>query len=451
MSLKEAKKAAVLDRVVKGEITSGEGAARLRMSRRHIFRLKAKYGESDISALSHGNRNRKPSNALREETKDLVLAKGTGEYKGASLNHMAELLERNEGVRISAKSVGRILKEAGAVNPHGRRQRKKYRRRARRERFGSLVQVDATPFDWLEKGESWSLHGAIDDATGTVLSLRFEKEECSAGYIRVLEDMLDNWGVPAALYSDRHTIFFSPKGEKLTGEDIFEGRKAPLTRYGKMLDLLGIEHIPARTAQAKGRVERLWGTLQHRLLVEMRVARIQTMEEGNAYLPKYMELHNARFTVEAGDEATDFLSCPVPENLRLILGHREERKASAGSEISWENRKYQLVDEKGKVLLLRKGETVTVIRTSDGMLQGLREDGKEEKVYGLVLSPSQDGKKETGVKTGSKKRPPAPSKNHPWRETWNRGRGKRGFYEDVDPMEAFDDTFIGSICGVRVS
>ncbi len=97
-----------------------------------------------------------------------------------------------------------------------------------------------------------------------------------------------------------------------------EGRKVPLTRYGKMLDMLGIEHIPARSPQAKGRVERLWGTLQHRLLVEMRVAGVRTMEEANAFLPTYMELHNRLFTVEPADGATDFLPCPEQEKLRRV-------------------------------------------------------------------------------------------------------------------------------------
>ena len=147
MSLKEATRPAVLDRVVKGEMSAAEGAARLRMSRMQVFRLKAKIRTSGISSLSHGNRNRRPPNALSEETRSMVCAKAAGEYRGASLNHMAELLERIEGVRISAKTIGRILKDAGVVNPRGRRQRKSYRRRERRERFGNLVQVDAPPFE----------------------------------------------------------------------------------------------------------------------------------------------------------------------------------------------------------------------------------------------------------------------------------------------------------------
>ena len=454
MSLKEATRSAVLDRVVKGEMTAAEAAARLRMSRRQVFRLKAKIRASGMSSLSHGNRNRRPPNALPEETRAMVCAKAAGEYRGASLNHMSELLDRIEGVRISAKTIGRILKDTGIGNPHGRRQRKSHRSRKRRERFGSLVQVDATPLEWLEDGTEWSLHGAIDDATGRVLSLRFEKHECSAGYLRVMEDMLGTWGVPAALYTDRHTIFFSPKkGEVLSEEDIIEGRKVPLTRYGKMLDMLGIEHIPARSPQAKGRVERLWGTLQHRLLVEMRVAGVRTMEEANAFLPTYMELHNRLFTVEPADGATDFLPCPEQEKLRLILGHRDERKASAGSEISWQGKKYQLVDKKGETILLRRGETVTAIRTSDGGLYALRE-GEGGTVYGLILSPSQDGKRKSTTaekKERSERKTPSPSKDHPWRGSLKHRKRERPVYDDPDPLEAYDDAYTVSIYGVRVS
>lgn len=468
LSVKEGMKAAVLDRIVAGEITAGEGARRLSMSIRQVFRLKARIRESGLSSLVHGNRGRRPSNSFSEEIGSIVRSKGTGEYRGASLNHMSELLERNDGVLISAKSVGRILKEAGIALSHGRKGRKRYRSRKRRERFGSLVQLDATPFDWLENGSVWSLHGAIDDATGMVLSLRFEKEECSAGYLHVLEEMVRTWGIPASLYSDRHTIFFSPMSEreKRSEEDILEGRKVPLTRYGTMLDLLGIEHIAARTPQAKGRIERLWGTCQHRLLVEMRVAGVRTMDEANAFLSTYRTLHNGRFTVKAEDEGTDFLPSPPDEQLRLILGYREERKVAGGSEISWYGKKYHLVDERGGVLSLARGETVTVIRTSDGMLYGLRKSGTDEAVYRLTPCSLRESARQgrgteagTGMGTGTganknerrEKCPSSPSPDHPWRETWRFGKRKRAVYEDMDPLETSDDISIESLYGHRVS
>ena len=166
-----------------------------------------------------------------------------------------------------------------------------------------------------------------------------------------------------------------------------------------------------------------------------------------------MELHNGLFTVEAANGTTDFLPCPELEKLRLILGYRDERKASAGSEISWQGTKYQLVDEKGKNILLRRGETVTAIRTSDGGLYALRE-GEGGTVYGLILSPLQDGKRKSATaekKERSERKTPGPSKDHPWRGSLKHRKQERPVYDDPDPLEAFDDAYIGSIYGVRVS
>jgi len=139
--------------------------------------VNSREGQSGLSSLSHGNRGRKPANAFNEASVKTVLQKGTEDYKEASLSHMADLLERNDGLKISAKSVGRILKSAGVHNPHKRKTRKRYKSRARRERTGELVQIDASPFDWFETGESYSLHGAIDDATSEILALRMELKE----------------------------------------------------------------------------------------------------------------------------------------------------------------------------------------------------------------------------------------------------------------------------------
>lgn len=402
MSIKEAGKLPVLDRVMKGEIIAAEGAKRLSVSKRHIFRLKAKIKETDISSLPHGNRQRKPGNALPEEIRAMVRDRGTNEYRGASYSHISELLERNEKIKISGKSVSRILQEAGAENKHSHKAPKKYRSRQRRKRFGELVQMDASPFDWLERGGERSLHGAIDDATGRVLSLRLEKNECSKGYLEVLGGLLRQWGVPGAIYSDRHTIFFSLKTDKLTEEDEFEGRKAPFTRYGLTLHLLGIEHIAARSPQAKGRIERLWGTCQRRLVVEMRVAGIRTLEEANAFLPRNLERHNNLFVVAAAEETIDFHPCPEPEKLKFVLGSRDKRKASAGSELSWRGRKYQLADSSGTIVLLGKKESVTVICAIDGSLHALRTHDANGPEYGLVPS-SRTGRTEKDKKQALKK------------------------------------------------
>ena len=455
MSIKEAGKLSVLDRVMKGEITAAEGAKRLSMSKRHIFRLKAKIKATDISSLTHGNRQRKPGNVLPEEIRAMVRDRGTNEYRGASYSHISELLERNENIKISGKSVSRILKAAGVENKHSHKAPKKYRSRPRRKRLGELVQIDASPFDWLERGEEYSLHGAIDDATGRVLSLWLEKNECARGYLKVLEGLLRQWGVPGAIYSDRHTIFFSPKTDKLTEEDEFEGRQAPFTRYGLSLHLLGIEHIAARSPQAKGRIERLWETCQRRLVVEMRVAGIQTIEEANDFLPRYLERHNSLFAVEAAEERTDFLPCPEPEKLKLVLGSRDERKASAGSEISWRGRKYQLADSRGTIILLGKKESVTVICAMDDSLYALRTHDANGPVYELVpfvrTGKEEKAKKQALNKGEEDKTPQSPSQDHPWRGTWKRKPARRPYYDDLDPLEEPMEDSVTVVYGVKVS
>lgn len=248
----------------------------------------------------------------------------------------------------------------------------------------------------------------------------------------------------------------------MSDEDIIEGRTAPLTQYGKILDTLGIEHIPARTPQAKGRIERLWGTLQMRLVVEMRLCGIQTLEEANCFLRQYTEQHNAHFAGAASDAVSDFLPCPAPELLRLILGYRDERKASSGSEISWKGVKYQLVDAKGRVVLLRRGEPVTIVRPADGMFFALLEGEKKETPYGLIPSVGGAGQKqktkgETKGKTDGENKngrheaaTRIPSMDHPWRQNWwEKKLGTSIIEEELDPM--VEGECFGSIRGVRVS
>ena len=193
-----------------------------------------------------------------------------------------------------------------------------------------------------------------------------------------------------------------------------------------------------------------------RLVVEMRICGIKTLEEANYFLWQYTEQHNAHFTEAAADAVSDFLPCPAPELLRLILGYRDERKASAGSEISWKGAKYQLVDETGKVVLLRRGETVTIVRPADGRLFALREGEDKETPYGLIPSLGGEGQKKKGKTSGEgkKERHEAvsriPPMDHPWRQSWrDKQLGASIIEEELDPLVE-GDCFV-SIRGVRVS
>ena len=430
MIIEQSKKASIVERVAQGEMTIQEGAERLKLSERQILRLKATFLEKGPAAFIHGNTGRSPSNRFPNTIREEVKNKAKGAYEGGTFNHLSELLARYDDIIMSSKTVGRILQEAGISSPKTHKGPKKRKGRPRRPRKGELVQMDASFFDWFETGENFALHGAIDDATSTLLSLRMEKNECLKGYLHVLGGMVRQWGIPASVYADRHTIFVSPNKDKLTIEDELEGREAPLTQYGKALDLLGIGQTSARSPQAKGRVERLWNTLQDRLVLEMRIRGISTPEEANAFFPEYIEkYHNPQFSVEASSEKTAFHPCPCEDQLWIILGTREERKATGTSEISWHGEKYQLTDKQGNGVLLRRGEKITVIHTLDGSMVALRKDD----VYPMKLSVSlkdlgkeknppltEDNKLGALKQPQEVKEPYRPSKDHPWRKSFKK-------------------------------
>jgi hypothetical protein len=240
---------------------------------------------------------------------------------------------------------------------------------------GMLVQCDASPFDWLEdRGPEMSLHGIIDDATSEVLGLYFRMEEDTIGYMRVLMQMLHNYGVPCSFYSDRHTIFFSPSMDKLSIEEELAGKTVNLTQFGRALEELRITHIPARSPQAKGRIERLWETLQGRLVIELRLAGISDLEGANAFLPSYLPRFNKRFAVAAADPDAAFRPVPSPAVLSRIVCFKDERKASNGSTISFLGNTYRLIDQGGNAALLYLRSKVTVLTQVDGSISALYKD-----------------------------------------------------------------------------
>ena len=178
LSTKEAKRLYVMERVLEGSWTASEAAKLLGLSIRQVFRLKGEMAANGEKGLVHKNRGRKPKHAVTEETRQLVIAQALGPYKGASYEHMAELLAERDGIRFCAKTIGRILKGTGIVHPHTHRSPRRFRRRERSSAEGMLIQIDASTHDWLEGRGPWlALHGAIDDATGKILALHFRPTE----------------------------------------------------------------------------------------------------------------------------------------------------------------------------------------------------------------------------------------------------------------------------------
>jgi transposase len=415
----EKKRVYVLQQVVQGKMTAAQAAAVLGLAKRQVFRLKKKLQKQGVASLAHRNLGRRPPNAVSSEVRERIISLAQGDYSKASCEHMAELLAQREGIILSSKTIGRILKAAQIVNLHSHRAARRRRSRDRKPQEGMLSQCDASPHAWLEsRGPVMSLHGSIDDATGKVQGLDFRLHEDTMGYLKMLEQVVTQFGVPEALYSDRHTIFFSPKTEKLSIEEQLAGMKAALTQFGHALQQLKIRHIPARSPQAKGRAERLWGTLQHRLVIELRLAGVCTMEQANAFLPGFINYFNARFSVAAKETKTAYLPCPSRQGLDRILCQRYFRTASQGSTIAFEGQRYLLIDSKGKVALLRPGHKVVVMKHLDGAQSG----SYNERRYALkVLDRPKPVSQSPKIAPQEKSTKPiiTPPKNHPWKTAFS--------------------------------
>jgi len=374
LSPKESRRLSVMEKVLEGSITISQAASLLNLSERHVLRLKGGMKKHGVAFLAHKNRGKKPKHAISEEIKKKIVSLALTDYKGASNQHFSELLEEYQDIKISPKSIGRILAQNHIQNPHSHKAAKKRRSRDRMPQEGLLVQCDASPFLWLEdRAPLLNLHGAIDDATGKILGLYFRPQEDSLGYMQILYQVCINYGLPVSLYSDRHTIFFSPNMDKLSIDDELAGKKVNLTNFGSILKDLNINHIPARSPQAKGRIERLWGTLQHRLVIELRIAGISTIEEANAFLPGFIARFNKRFAVLPENPIPAFRPSPSESKLYQIFSFREDRKASSGSSISFNRRTYQLVKD-GVVQFLSPKAKVTVLTHMDGTLGALYKD-----------------------------------------------------------------------------
>ena len=409
LSIKQARKVLVLERLCSGEMTNAEAARWVGLSVRQIQRLKKGFDREGHISLIHGNAGRKPAHAITAETRDIIAAKASGEYKGTSCQHISELLEENDKIRVSAKTIGRALSQKGVKQPCGHKGACKRRLRRRRERRGELVQIDASPFDWLSCGQMMSLHGAIDDATSEVLSLWLCETERLNGYFHVMGRMLLKYGVPGSIYMDGHTIFFS--NGKLSLEDELSGKNLPLTQFGRALETLCVEPIHASSPQAKGRIERLWGALQLRLPVDLRVAGVKTVGEANDYLLGYTAKHDGMFSVEPYDGSDAFIPPPPPDVLKYILCVRENRKAAGDSSVSWHGKKLIAVKNSGVQQLFKKGSALEVLNLMDGTLA----IQKGDEIFAAKEAESTPKQTKTTEKTISGHTPTIPKADHPWR------------------------------------
>lgn len=298
-----------------GRITNREGAAALRITPRQFQRLRARFREAGAPALRHGGRGRPSHRRLAASTTVQVQALLSGRYQGFNDTHATEKLLEVEKIAISRESVRRLRRALGRPAVHRRRPAQHRRRRPREQAAGQLVQLDGSPFAWLEgRGSPMTLLGAIDDATSEVLAVHFRPTEDLHGYATLLHQVFTTVGLPVALYGDGVNILVR-NDHHWTVEEQLAGRQAP-THLGRVLQELGIGYIQARSPQGKGRVERLWGTLQDRLVSELRL-------RGIAFLPMFLVDFNRRFAQRAAVPQTVWRR--PPRDLDVVLSCRYHR------------------------------------------------------------------------------------------------------------------------------
>jgi len=342
MSRQQLKRAHVLRSFNEQAISRKAAAMALDLSERQITRLAKGMKENGENALIHKNTGQVPHNAISTDEKKRILEIRSEEiYKLCNISHFMDILRREHGIKITYSPLYKLLNEAGIKSPKKHRKTKKHRRRKRKASAGEMLQLDATPFDWFGLGEMKALHGAIDDATGKITGLHLEENECLNGYFEVMKHTILTFGVPLSAYSDKHTIFRSP----LTAikEDL--GEEANLTQFGRALDELGINIIYANSPQAKGRIERLWETLQSRLPVEFALRGIKTIEEANKFLTEeYIPVFNEQFGVTA-ESAPIFVPLMESTDLDSILCIKESRKTDSASVFSFKHKTFKVLDE----------------------------------------------------------------------------------------------------------
>jgi transposase len=304
--------------VLERRITVAQAATSLGLSPRHIWRLTARLQAGGRRALVHGHRGRPSRRRLPPTLQARVLTLARGRYAGLNTTHLTEKLQTDEGLAVSRPTVYRLLRAAGVARSRRRRPPRHRARRLRKAQAGLLLLWDGSPHAWLQaRGPTGCLVGAMDDATGRLLpGAAFVPAEDTVSYLRLLRTLVATCGIPVSLYMDRHGIF-RRNDPAWTIEEELRGRQDP-TQVGRALEGLGIAPIYALSPQAKGRIERLWGTLQDRLVAELRLAGIATLEAATAFLAAFTAPFNARFARPAVETAPAWRPVPAGVDLERI-------------------------------------------------------------------------------------------------------------------------------------
>ena len=421
-----------------GFITVSEAAQALGLSRRQVQRLKKEVKEYGAAALIHKNSLKPPYNALTQQRKDRILEIRKDDFfRDCNFAHFLDLLDEHYDIKISYATLHKLLTAEGIVSPKKKRKYKPHRRRKRLPQAGLMLQLDGTPFAWFKGSKAMCcLHGAIDDATGQITALYMCKNECLYGYFHMFQMTIKNYGIPVSVYADRHTIFRSPNQDKAGIDPTINVAD---TQFGMAMKDLCVQIIPARSPQAKGRIERLWGTLQSRLPVEFALRDITTMTEANEFLKTYIYEFNSQFAVEPHNTQSVFRKPDPSINLDYVFSIREQRIVDAGGIFSYRNKTFKVEDGNYAGRLAAKTK-ITVLLNPD-----IGEIGMKAMYKGLLFNVTrfipEKRKKPEPKPDASKKRYPI-KKDHPWLSSHTAVEKYEYTTSDREILSMLEDAFL---------
>ena len=361
MSARDRDRLKVLHEAEKGHLTQKQAGEQLKVSERWVRKLVGRVRKEGDGGILHRLRGRASKRKLGAAVRAKVVRLVKREYPDFGPTLAAEYLGEKHGVVVSKESVRQILMEAGVWKRKRRRVEEVHVWRARRPCCGEMVQWDSSEHDWLEgRGPKLSLLAMLDDATSRARA-RFAEHDTTEENFLLLESYLKRWGRPGEFYTDKDSMF---RVNRPVREADDEAWPEAWTQIGRALKELGVGWIAAHSPQAKGRIERFFGTAQDRLVKGLRKAGVQTMAEANAYLEQeYLPLWNRRFTVEA-EKATDaHRALRAEHDLAAILSHVEERVVANDYTIRYHTQIYQIAQAEIRPGL--RGATVRVEERRD--------------------------------------------------------------------------------------
>ena len=395
MSVKEIERLKVVTDITEKRISLKNAGKRLNLSVRQVIRLVKIFKREGAKGLTNKHRNTVSNRKLTEEVRLKVLELYKQNYPDFGPTLFCEKLSELHNINISKETTRKWLLKEGLW----RRERKTKARKQLRERkpcFGEMLQLDGSHHDWFEgKRDKAVLMSFIDDATGMVYA-RFYEYEGTIPAMDLLKNYIEEHGLPMSIYSDKHTTYKST-----------DKNKEALSQFGRALSELGIELIHANTPQAKGRIERSFGTLQDRLVKEMRLKNISDIETANNFLKQYLPVFNSKFNVIPLDNTDVNVKIDKTVNLDDYLCIKQERTVKNDSTISYNSKLYQL--EPG----IRAKKVIVEERIDGGV--HIKYNGISLKYKEIIKRPAKVTEKVIKIRKGY-----IPPLDHPWRQSFNK-------------------------------